>query len=92
VLVMAAAAAAAAVVVVVVVAVRLASPLAQLVLTHIRTCSDQGDDCALRALRTTMSGDRDRYEMQDLHVEETLPQLIGLSESYMMVYERQDVR
>ena len=31
------------------------------------------------------------YEMQDLHVEEILPQLIGLSESYMMVYERQDV-
>ena len=29
------------------------------------------------------------YEVQDLHVEETLPQLVGVSESYMLVYERQ---
>jgi hypothetical protein len=26
------------------------------------------------------------YEIQDLHVQETLPQLIALSESYMMIY------
>lgn len=32
------------------------------------------------------------YEMQDLHVQEILPQLIGLSESYMMIYERQDAQ
>lgn len=30
------------------------------------------------------------YEMQDLHVQETLPQLIGLSESYLMVYRQQE--
>ena len=30
------------------------------------------------------------YEISDLHVQETLPQLIGLSESYMMVYTRQE--
>lgn len=30
------------------------------------------------------------YEIQDLHVRETLPQLIGLSESYLMIYGRQD--
>lgn len=30
------------------------------------------------------------YEIQDLHVQETMPQLIGLSQSYMMVYERRD--
>ena len=29
------------------------------------------------------------YEIQDLHVEETLPQLIALSESYLVMYERQ---
>jgi len=28
------------------------------------------------------------YEMQDLHVEETMPQLIGLSESYLLIFER----
>jgi len=28
------------------------------------------------------------YEIQDLHVQETMPQLIGLSESYIMIYER----
>jgi len=31
------------------------------------------------------------FELQDLHVSETMPQLIGLSESYMLVYERKDV-
>jgi hypothetical protein len=30
------------------------------------------------------------FELQDLHVSETMPQLIGLSESYMLVYERKD--
>jgi U4/U6.U5 tri-snRNP-associated protein 2 len=29
------------------------------------------------------------YEIQDLHVSETMPQLIGLSESYILVYEKQ---
>jgi U4/U6.U5 tri-snRNP-associated protein 2 len=29
------------------------------------------------------------YEIQDLHVQETMPQLVGLSESYMLIYERQ---
>ena len=28
------------------------------------------------------------YEIQDLHVQETMPQLIGLSESNIMIYER----
>ncbi|TMW60496.1 hypothetical protein Poli38472_000538 [Pythium oligandrum] len=28
------------------------------------------------------------YEIQDLHVQETMPQLIGVSESYLMIYER----
>ena len=28
------------------------------------------------------------FELQDLHVSETMPQLIGLSESYILVYER----
>lgn len=28
------------------------------------------------------------YEMQDLHVQETMAQLIGLSESYMLIYRR----
>eukprot|EP00546_Thalassionema_frauenfeldii_P017762 CAMPEP_0178902410 /NCGR_PEP_ID=MMETSP0786-20121207/4586_1 /TAXON_ID=186022 /ORGANISM="Thalassionema frauenfeldii, Strain CCMP 1798" /LENGTH=415 /DNA_ID=CAMNT_0020573667 /DNA_START=397 /DNA_END=1644 /DNA_ORIENTATION=- len=28
------------------------------------------------------------YEMQDLHVQETMPQLIGLSESYVLIFER----
>jgi U4/U6.U5 tri-snRNP-associated protein 2 len=30
------------------------------------------------------------YEIQDLHVEETLPQLVGVSESYFLVYEKQE--
>ncbi|KAL0534388.1 hypothetical protein IC582_028678 [Cucumis melo] len=29
------------------------------------------------------------YEMQDLHVSETLPQMVALSEAYMQIYERQ---
>ena len=29
------------------------------------------------------------YEIQDLHVQETMPQLVGLSESYLLIYERQ---
>ena len=28
------------------------------------------------------------YAMQDLHVQETMPQLIGLSESYVLIFER----
>ena len=28
------------------------------------------------------------YEMQDLHVQETMPQLIGLSESYVLIFEK----
>lgn len=28
------------------------------------------------------------YEMQDLHVQETMAQLIGVSESYVLVFER----
>jgi len=30
------------------------------------------------------------YEIQDLHVQETMPQLVGLSESYLLVYERKN--
>ena len=30
------------------------------------------------------------YEIQDLHVSETMPQLIGLSESLLCIYERRD--
>jgi len=29
------------------------------------------------------------YEIQDLHVQETMPQLVALSESYMLIFERQ---
>jgi len=29
------------------------------------------------------------YEIQDLFVEDTLPQLVGVSESYMLIYEKQ---
>jgi len=32
------------------------------------------------------------FELQDLHVSETMPQLIGLSESYMLVYERKKAK
>lgn len=28
--------------------------------------------------------------MQDLHVAETLPQMVELSEAYMQIYEQQD--
>ncbi|RWW47601.1 hypothetical protein BHE74_00046388 [Ensete ventricosum] len=31
-----------------------------------------------------------RYEMQDLHVTETLPQMVALSEAYMQIYEQQE--
>ena len=30
------------------------------------------------------------YEIQDLHVSETMPQLIGLSESLLCIYQRRD--
>ena len=30
-----------------------------------------------------------RYEMQDLHVAETLPQMVALSETYIQIYEQQ---
>ncbi|KAM0030214.1 putative ubiquitinyl hydrolase 1 [Helianthus debilis subsp. tardiflorus] len=29
------------------------------------------------------------YEMQDLHVAETLPEMVGVSETYMQIYEKQ---
>jgi U4/U6.U5 tri-snRNP-associated protein 2 len=35
---------------------------------------------------------RQWYEMQDLHVQETMPQLIGLSESYVLVFERKSAQ
>ncbi|KAK1352205.1 U4/U6.U5 tri-snRNP-associated protein 2-like [Heracleum sosnowskyi] len=31
-----------------------------------------------------------RYEMQDLHVSETLPQMVALSETYVQIYEQQE--
>lgn len=31
------------------------------------------------------------FEIQDLHVKETMPQLIGLSESYLLVYENKSI-
>ncbi|KAM3206367.1 hypothetical protein ACQJBY_061825 [Aegilops geniculata] len=31
-----------------------------------------------------------RYEMQDLHVTETLPQMVALSEAYMQIYEQHE--
>ncbi|GJU34147.1 retrotransposon protein, putative, ty1-copia subclass [Tanacetum coccineum] len=34
-------------------------------------------------------GSEIRYEMQDLHVAETLPQMVALSETYMQIYEQQ---
>jgi U4/U6.U5 tri-snRNP-associated protein 2 len=32
------------------------------------------------------------YEMQDLHVQETMPQLIGVSESYLLIFERKSAQ
>eukprot|EP00559_Dactyliosolen_fragilissimus_P008465 CAMPEP_0184864630 /NCGR_PEP_ID=MMETSP0580-20130426/15678_1 /TAXON_ID=1118495 /ORGANISM="Dactyliosolen fragilissimus" /LENGTH=609 /DNA_ID=CAMNT_0027363511 /DNA_START=93 /DNA_END=1922 /DNA_ORIENTATION=+ len=32
------------------------------------------------------------YEMQDLHVQETMPQLIGVSESYVLIFERKGLK
>ena len=31
------------------------------------------------------------FEIQDLHVSETMPQLIGLSESYILIYEKKQL-
>jgi len=33
-------------------------------------------------------GTKQWYEVQDLHVQEIMPQLIGLSESYLLIFER----
>ena len=32
------------------------------------------------------------YEVQDLHVKDTMPQLIGVSESYVLIFQRQGVK
>ena len=32
------------------------------------------------------------YEIHDLHVRETMPQLIGVSESYLLIFERKGAR
>jgi U4/U6.U5 tri-snRNP-associated protein 2 len=32
------------------------------------------------------------YELQDLHVSETMPQLIGVSESYVLIFERKSAQ
>ena len=32
------------------------------------------------------------YEMQDLHVQEIMPQQIGLSESYVLIFERKSAQ
>ncbi len=37
-------------------------------------------------------GTKQWYEIQDLHVQETMPQLIGLSESYILIFERRGQR
>jgi U4/U6.U5 tri-snRNP-associated protein 2 len=37
-------------------------------------------------------GSRQWYEMQDLHFQEIMPQLIGLSESYVLIFERKGVK
>jgi U4/U6.U5 tri-snRNP-associated protein 2 len=38
-------------------------------------------------VHTLNKGANQWYELQDLHVTETMPQLISLSESYMLIYE-----
>jgi len=37
-------------------------------------------------------GTKQWYEMQDLHVQEIMPQQIGLSESYLLIFERKSVQ
>ena len=37
-------------------------------------------------------GTKQWYEMQDLHVREVMTQQIGLSESYLLIFERQSSR
>ncbi|KAK2639179.1 hypothetical protein Ddye_026974 [Dipteronia dyeriana] len=39
--------------------------------------------------RVFVESDELWYEIQDLHVSETLPQMVALSEAYMQIYERQ---
>ena len=37
-----------------------------------------------------VQGTKEWYEMQDLHVDEIMPQMIALSEAYVQVYELVD--
>lgn len=57
-------------------------------ITHASNDSKQGDPLQEGAYKCHVQHRGQWYETQDLHVQETMPQLIGLSESYVLIFER----
>jgi U4/U6.U5 tri-snRNP-associated protein 2 len=49
------------------------------------------DPLQLGSYKVTLRGTKQWYEIQDLHVQEIMPQQIGLSESYVLIFERKSV-
>lgn len=57
-------------------------------ITHASNDSKQGDPLQEGSFKCHVQHRGQWYEMQDLHVQETMPQLIGLSESYVLIFAR----
>jgi U4/U6.U5 tri-snRNP-associated protein 2 len=57
-------------------------------ITHASNDVKQGDPLQEGAFKCHVQHRGQWYETQDLHVQETMPQLIGLSESYVLIFER----
>ena len=57
-------------------------------ITHASHDNKQGDPLQDGSYKCHVQHRGQWYEMQDLHVQETMPQLIGLSESYVLIFAR----
>jgi U4/U6.U5 tri-snRNP-associated protein 2 len=60
-------------------------------ITHASNDNKQGDPLQDGSYKCHVQHRGQWYEMQDLHVQETMPQLIGLSESYVLIFARKEV-
>ena len=61
-------------------------------ITHASNDSKQGDPLQEGSYKCHVQHRSQWYEMQDLHVQEAMPQLIGLSESYVLIFARKGAK
>ena len=60
-------------------------------ITHASNDTKQGDPLQDGSYKCHVQHRGQWYEMQDLDVQETIPQLIGLSESYVLIFARKEI-